>query len=147
MRDHARRQSLETGQTRSNLPHWAAARFWLGERVGAVAVVYTEVYIQALFDWDESKNRINPARHGIDFALARLASDDPFAVTMQDRDVDGEQRYQLIGAVFTRIILVAHAIRADSQPGLIDEEPIIRIISARKATPGERKLYEQNATH
>jgi uncharacterized DUF497 family protein len=98
------------------------------------------------FDWDEGKNRINRAKHSIDFGFASLAFDDPFAIVSQDRDVDGEQRYQLIGAVFMRIILVAHTIRVESQQGSSYEGPIIRIISARKATPAERKLYEENAT-
>jgi|SRR5580693_6336847 uncharacterized DUF497 family protein len=99
------------------------------------------------FDWDESKNRLNRATHGIDFGFASLAFHDPFAVTAQDRDVDGEQRYQLIGAVFTRIILVAHAVRVESEPSSsVEQELVIRIISARKATPAERKLYEENAT-
>ena len=93
------------------------------------------------FDWDENKNRINRAKHGIDFAFARLAFDDPFAITIQDRDIDGEQRYQLLGAVYTRVILVAHAITT-TVPG--EEEQVIRIISARKATPSERKRYEEN---
>jgi len=92
------------------------------------------------FDWDENKNRINRAKHGIDFDFARLAFDDPFAITIQDRDVEGEQRYQLLGAVFTRVILVAHA-AVTVVPG---EEETIRIISARKATPLERKRYEEN---
>ncbi len=56
-----------------------------------------------------------------------------------------EQRYQLIGAVFARIILVAHSIRVDIQTGSTEEEPVIRIISARKATQTERKLYEEKA--
>jgi uncharacterized DUF497 family protein len=103
------------------------------------------MYIQVRFDWDEDKNRINRAKHGIDFGFASLAFADPFAITRQDRDVDGEQRYQLIGAVFTRIILVAHTIRVESQQGSSDDGPIIRIISARKATPAERKLYEESA--
>ena len=93
------------------------------------------------------KNRANRAKHGIDFDFARMAFDNPLAITTQGRDVDGEQRYQLIGAVFTRIILVAHAARVNAQPGSIEEEPVIRIISARKATPAERKLYEKNAAH
>jgi uncharacterized DUF497 family protein len=59
--------------------------------------------------------------------------------------MDGEQRYQLIGAVFARIILVAHAVRVNTQTGATEEEPVIRIISARKATPAERSLYEENA--
>ena len=86
------------------------------------------------FEWDERKNR---TKHGIDFDFASLAFDDPFALTIQDRDSDGEQRYQLIGAVFTRIILVAHAVRSGSRQASIDIEPVVRIISARKATPAD----------
>lgn len=41
------------------------------------------------FEWDEAKNRINRAQHGIDFELARLAFDDPFPIIIQDRDVAG----------------------------------------------------------
>ena len=74
-----------------------------------------------------------------------LAFDDPNAITSQYRDVDGEQRYQLIGAVYSRVILVAHAIRVGPGSGSAGEEPVIRIISARKATPAERNLYEENA--
>jgi uncharacterized DUF497 family protein len=93
------------------------------------------------FEWDESKNRVNRTKHGIDFEFARVAFDDPFAITIQDRDADGEQRYQLIGAVYSRVILVAHAVTA---AGSGEDEEVIRIISARKATPFERKRYEEN---
>src|SRR5271167_2848979 len=98
-----------------------------------------------MFEWDENKDRANRAKHGIDFVFASMAFDDPLALTIQDRDTDGEQRYQLIGAVFTRIILVAHAVRVNDQTISTEEEFVIRIISARKATPAERKLYEENA--
>jgi uncharacterized DUF497 family protein len=94
------------------------------------------------FEWDAAKNRVNRAKHGIDFEFARLAFQDPFAIAIQDRDVDGEQRYQLIGAVYSRIILVAHAVTtAESEE---EDQDLIRIISARKATPLERKRYEEN---
>jgi uncharacterized DUF497 family protein len=99
------------------------------------------------FEWDENKNRVNRAKHGIDFDLARLAFDDPLAITTQDRDVDGEQRYHLIGAVFMRIILVAHVIRTKSPMASGEDDSVIRIVSARKATPAERKLYEKNAAN
>jgi uncharacterized DUF497 family protein len=42
---------------------------------------------------------------------------------------------------FSRIILVAHA----ALVGSAEDEPVIQIISARKATPAERKLYEENS--
>jgi len=100
-----------------------------------------------MFEWDEKKNRTNLAKHGIGFDLAREAFDDPFAITTQDRDVDGEQRYQLIGAIFTRIILVAYAVKSEPQTDDAGEDSIVRIISARKATPGERKRYEENSAN
>ena len=99
-----------------------------------------------LFEWDDRKNRANRIKHGIDFDFARLAFDDPFAITTQDRDIDGQQRCQLLGAVFTRVILVAYASRVRS-PTDFEEEPVIRIISARKSTPAERKLYEETAAN
>jgi uncharacterized DUF497 family protein len=105
------------------------------------AGIYLNVYTTCTFDWDESKNRINRAKHGIDFAFARLAFDDPFAITIQDRDVDGEQRCQLIGAVYARVILVAHAV---TLAGAGENEEAVRIISVRKATRLERKRYEEN---
>ena len=100
-----------------------------------------------LFEWEENKNRANRAKHGIDFELAREAFDDPFAISIQDRDVAGEQRHQLIGVIFTRIILVAYTTRVKFQSGAIAEDLTVRIISARKATPSERKLYEENTAH
>lgn len=93
------------------------------------------------------KTRIEPIarKHGIDFEFVSMAFDDPFALMTQDCDVEGEQRYQLIGAVFARIILVAHAVLVSDQAGSGEDEPVIRIISARKATPAERELYEENS--
>ncbi len=104
--------------------------------------IYYSVYT-LLFEWDENKNRANRAKHGIDFNFARNAFDDPLAIIRQDRDVEGEQRYQLIDAIFERIILVAYAVHVKS-PNKAAEKEVIRLISARKATPGERNLYEEN---
>jgi uncharacterized DUF497 family protein len=86
------------------------------------------------FDWDEAKNRRNVAKHGIHFETAVVAFEDPYALVRLDRVVDGEERWQTIGTIDGLIVLlVAHT--------LADE--LIRIISARKATPRERKLYEE----
>ncbi len=82
----------------------------------------------------------------MDFGLAMVAFEDPFATVTQDRDVEGEQRYQLIGSVFGRIILVAYAIAVEAQRESPDGD-VVRIISARKATPAERSQYEENPTH
>ncbi|WP_369334484.1 BrnT family toxin [Candidatus Thiosymbion oneisti] len=62
------------------------------------------------------------------------------AISIQDRHEDGEERWQTIGRIGrTVVLLVAHTYR-DGEPN----EEIVRIISARKATPKERRIYEQD---
>ena len=51
------------------------------------------------FTWDERKNRANQKKHRISFKTAVLVFDDPFQVSVQDREVDGEARWQTIGMV------------------------------------------------
>jgi hypothetical protein len=88
------------------------------------------------FTWDTRKDRANRKKHGISFENAILAFDDPFHVTTQDREVDGEPRWQTIGMVNgIHILLVAHT--------LDEEQDSIRILSARKATRQERRIYAQ----
>jgi uncharacterized DUF497 family protein len=91
-----------------------------------------------LFSWDNAKNESNQRKHGISFAAARLVFDDPLHVTRQDRIENGEQRWQTVGlAGGVVLLLVAHAwLEADGGEH-------IRIISARRATKLERKVYEQ----
>ena len=89
------------------------------------------------FAWDERKNRINKRKHGISFETASLVFDDPRHLTRQDREVDGEARWQTIGIVNgIHLLLIAHTVSD------FDEE--IRIISARKATRRERSTYAQS---
>jgi uncharacterized DUF497 family protein len=88
------------------------------------------------FAWDERKDRANKRKHGISFDLATLVFDDPFHVSRQDREVEGEERWQTIGMVQgTRVLLVAHTVEED--------ETLVRILSVRKATPQERRIYAQ----
>jgi uncharacterized DUF497 family protein len=90
------------------------------------------------FEWDETKNRHNLAKHGINFEIAKSVFEDPRALSMQDRIVDGEERWQTLGAIGgVAVVLVAHT--HEEHGG----EEVIRIISARKATPLERRAYEQ----
>ena len=85
------------------------------------------------FSWDARKNRANTQKHGINFETAIVAFDDPFQVTLEDREVEGEQRWHTIGMVNDlSIILVVHT---------NEDEELIRIVSARKAMPTERKIY------
>ena len=91
------------------------------------------------FVWDEEKNRRNFAKHKISFETAKLVFEDPFSISLLERIVDGEERWQtmgLIGAIV--VILVAHTCKEE------EDEAVIRIISARKATLQERRQYEKN---
>ena len=94
------------------------------------------------FTWDETKNRSNQKKHaGIAFEEAAHVFRDPFRLTRQDRVEDGEERWQTIGVVHgVTVLLVAHTITEDDEDG--EPVEIIRIISARRATPKERKHYE-----
>ena len=88
------------------------------------------------FAWDENKNRANRSKHGISFEIASLVFEDSNLITRKDREIDGEQRWHTIGYA-DGILTVAHT----AQDSGADE--IIRIISARRATAAERKLYEK----
>jgi uncharacterized protein len=90
------------------------------------------------FSWDERKNRINRRKHRISFQTAALVFDDPRHISHLDREVEGELRWQTIGMVKgIHVLLVVHT-SPDSDN---EEEENIRIISARKATPQERRVY------
>ncbi|HKO04526.1 MAG TPA: BrnT family toxin [Candidatus Acidoferrales bacterium] len=92
------------------------------------------------FEWDGKKYRRNRLKHGVSYAAARLVFDDRRAISGPDRVVEGEQRWQTIGLAEGIVILVvAHTVREE------DGEEIVRIISARKATPRERRVYESQA--
>ena len=89
------------------------------------------------FSWDENKDRSNYRKHGVYFETATLVFDDPYSVMLRDRVVDGEQRWHTIGLVEgVLLLLVVHTMHGE------DEEEIVRIVSARKATTQERRLYE-----
>ena len=93
------------------------------------------------FDWDEEKSRRNLRDHGISFDDASLVFDDIYRITKEDSVVEGEQRWRTIGIAFDiSVVLVVH-LEED-----LDEDLLIRIISARKATKGESDDYDQNHT-
>jgi uncharacterized protein len=91
------------------------------------------------FEWDEIKNRHNLSKHGVSFETATSVFEDPFALSQIDRLVAGEERWQTLGAIGgMAIVLVAHTYAEE------EGEEVIRIISARKASPQERKAYEES---
>jgi len=96
--------------------------------------------MQTQFEWDEDKAKTNVAKHRVSFETAVRAFSDPFQLTDQGRIENGEYRWQTIGMVDAQIVLfVAHTVGDDGHGA-----EVIRIISARKADPKERKRYEQN---
>jgi uncharacterized protein len=91
-----------------------------------------------LFEWDAAKARTNLSKHGVSFDLAKRVWDDPLHVVILDRFEDGQQRWHAIGIVgAVTVLVVVHAYLAGGG------EERIRIIGARKATPHERRRYEQ----
>jgi uncharacterized protein len=96
--------------------------------------------MQTRFEWDPAKAQSNLKKHHVSFEIATRVFTDPFAVVGQDRIENGEHRWQTLGIVDGYLLLlVAHTVRDDE-----DDAEVIRIISARRADPKERKRYEQN---
>lgn len=90
------------------------------------------------FIWDENKNALNKAKHGISFETAQLVFNDPLHFSRQDRHENGEERWQTLGLIHgIAVVLVAHCVEYEQTV------ETIRIISARKATKPERVCYEQ----
>jgi uncharacterized protein len=85
------------------------------------------------FQWDESKRQINLRKHGIDFAdVAQIF--DGYTISIEDRCFNyPETRYTTIDMLRNLVIVVVvHT---------FEEDGIIRIISAQKATKHEEKRY------
>ena len=92
-----------------------------------------------MITWDEKKSRLNLKKHGVSFEAAQFVFEDPLHISRQDRIEDGEHRWQTLGIVDgVLLILVAHTVNESA-----DSDEHIRIISARRATRIERKIYEQ----
>jgi uncharacterized protein len=83
------------------------------------------------------KDRVNRRKHGVSFETAARVFEDPQAVSYSDRVVDEEERWHTIGqAAGITLLLLVHTIEGENG------EEKIRIISARKASPRERALYD-----
>jgi len=92
------------------------------------------------FEWDSVKAENNLRKHRVSFEIATRVFFDPFALMEQDRIENGEHRWQTLGIVDAYLLLVvAHTVIENE-----DGTEVIRIISARRAEPKERKRYEQN---
>jgi uncharacterized DUF497 family protein len=88
-----------------------------------------------ILEWDPEKAASNLAKHGVNFHEAATVLDDPLSTTFPDPDHSiGEERYLTIGqSASGRILVVAHTDRGEA----------VRLITARPATPAERRFYEE----
>ena len=89
------------------------------------------------FEWGPNKAAQNRRKHRVSFHEAATVFGDPLAVTYHDPDHSiSEQRFVTVGVSSAgRVLIVAHSDRGER----------IRIISARRATRGERKHYEEKS--
>jgi uncharacterized DUF497 family protein len=87
------------------------------------------------FEWDEEKAKANLKKHRVGFDEAATVFTDSYSLTIHNPDHSAdEQRYIDIGTSEKGRVLVVVYTERDSN---------IRIVSCRKATPSERKLYEE----
>ena len=87
------------------------------------------------YEWNQTKRISNIHKHGIDFVDCVEAFEAHGAMTMEDSGDYGERRFLTLGWMRGHLIVVAHTEQSD----------VIRIISARKATTHEQRIYFQQA--
>jgi len=87
------------------------------------------------FLWDTEKDKANQKKHGISFEEAKTVFYDENGRMIHDPDhSEGEKRFILLGmSTKFRMLMVCHCYR--------DQDSVIRLISARKATRNEEKQY------
>ena len=84
------------------------------------------------YTWDEEKNRANIRKHGIDFLDVPAMFQHPMVTFLDQRKDYGEDRRIGMGILKT---LLAVVVFTEPKP------ETIRIISARKATQHEERIY------
>lgn len=91
--------------------------------------------MEITFEWDETKNLKNIDKHGLSFEEAKEVFYDDNAIMFDDPDHSiGEERFLIIGETISqKICIVSHCYR--------DNDNVIRIISARRATKNEKSRY------
>ena len=83
-------------------------------------------------EFDPVKAKANLHKHKVSFSHAEQALRDPMALTAQDPDSEGEQRFVTLGMdALGRVLVVVHTPRGSKT----------RLISARKASRGESEQY------
>jgi hypothetical protein len=86
------------------------------------------------FTWDDKKRTSNLVKHGLDFRNARKVFDGP-TFTFPDTRFDyGEERFVTMGLLDTGVVVIVHT----------ESDHEIRIISMRKGTSSEHKIFFEN---
>jgi uncharacterized DUF497 family protein len=86
-------------------------------------------------EWDPGKARLNARKHGVALADAVAALEDETALTMRDPFPEDEGRWITLGLdALGRVLVVVYTWRGER----------VRLISARHATPRERRRYEES---
>ena len=87
------------------------------------------------FEWDKQKNQTNQKKHGVSFPEAEYVFYDEKAIQFWDDDhSEMEERFLLLGrSSKIQFLLIVHC--------YLEEDSVIRIISARKATQKESQQY------
>ncbi len=83
------------------------------------------------FAWDEKKRRSNILNHGFDFVDAKEVFEGITFTFEDDRFEYGEERFITLGLLKGTIVVIAHTEKGNE----------IRLISMRKATKHEQKIY------
>jgi hypothetical protein len=96
--------------------------------------------MELVFEWDAKKAKANRKKHRVSFEEAKTIFNDPLLVTFPDEEhSEAEERFISIGmSASHRVLLAVHTEREAT-----DDLLIIRIISCRKATASERRVYEE----
>jgi len=103
----------------------------VAERLTVCTTVHTVDLVE--LEWDGDKAASNLKNHGVDFADAATVLLDDMAITIRDDSSHEEERFVTLGMDATaRLLVVVYTWRRD----------ILRLISARPATTGERRRYE-----
>ena len=83
------------------------------------------------FEWYSNKEKLNIEKHGFDLDIVKRVFNDPFRIMQYDEEHSGlEDRWQILGMA-NGLLFVIYTERNEK----------IRIISAREATPEERRIY------
>ncbi len=95
------------------------------------------IHLRVRVLWDPAKAKANLTTHGVGFAEAATVIEDDRAITREDEDSVGEQRFVTLGLSGSgNLLVVVYSWRGQTT---------IRLISAWKANARQRKQYAQSA--